>query len=384
MLALMQLLIVGALVAYVWKHRDKLAAAHSFSVPAGALARRLGLALVEGDPDADLVFRYVLLRDVSRSLRMVGQRQGRPVELAQRVRVVHRHDWVRGEHETECAIDGHLTMDVRSPVSFEIVHRLGGELASRSVMQPILTLGIPEIDRRLEIRAADGAVFRALLPELDALAAMPVAHVTCTDGRLSLRESRASSALALNAEKALPILERIAAELEGTRIVDDDGPTVAMPGPTFAPVDVPVTQGSLGCDVRTLASSLGARIRAVLVTGVFAWIALVCFVDAIEHHSLHALLASGVCVLFALAGVAYTAAVFVRRVTLRQYGFEWRGLLDSGSARYADVRNPRLAAGRRGVWVFVTLSFETGRVTHRVHNLDGLDELHNAIRGAAR
>jgi len=354
-------------------------------VPAGELAQRLSLTLVEGDPSSDLVFRPSLTGIPDRSIRMVGTVAGRSVELVQRHRTSPPRIGLLGSEWTE-EHDCRLTLGVRSAAQLEIVQHAGTHLHVRRVVQPIVTLGDPTLDALLEIRAADRRVAELLLAELARLAEIPLAHVTMVDGSLTLHEATGSSMLALHAERALPVLQQIANRLEGHDVEHieaiDDGPTRTMSAPASCDANEPaVTELGAVVDVlRPPPAQQGAGVLATLVLGIATTGTLI---SAVVQSSLPLVGLSCGLALLTFGGLAVTASADRSKLVLRQHGFEWHRLRGTLSFRYGDIVDPRYEILHvHGTRPMDTLWFDHDRSSYLLQDFNGLAQLAQAMQRA--
>lgn len=339
------------------------------------LARRLGLTLVEGNPTLDLASPVTLRGIPNVSIRMVGMRNGRNVELVHRRETSVAKRGFLGSEWTE-RVDLRLTMYVGSTEQLEVVHRVGENLSRRTVMQPILVVGTPAIDEKLELRAAHASLLTPLATELLVLADMPAVHVTLVDGRLSLQEDCEVGLLPLYAERILPVFDRIADQLEVLSMVEDDeGSQRAMTA------HVPLALATeLGEVVDTLHPSPGPMLAAGAATVAFALASPYLAVLGAAEGSLEKLALAAALAIAAVLCTLAAASGARSKIVLRQHGFEWYRLRGVAIFRYADVIRPELEVSREGSQTNALLSFDTRDATHIISGFDGIDRLAHAMR----
>lgn len=197
-------IVIGVALALVLARRARGAdRAEAATLTASSLAERLGLAIVDGDPDTDLA---TLARDADRP--RPGERRGDRRRLgvamrgAPRGRTQSFHYFVESTAsltDTTIVTDFVLRTEVRAAFAdFEVSRRRptkGFEV--RAVLSaPVMPTGHAETDAALCVRTHDPALARLLGPRLAPLAAHAFVHVYGMNGSLYCVASHESSAYA--------------------------------------------------------------------------------------------------------------------------------------------------------------------------------------------
>ena len=336
----------------------------------GELAARLDLTLVEGLATGELPVTPA----PNHVIRMVGTRGRRGVEVVYLTRTREIPGGWLGPAECEVSRDWRMTMQVASSVQLEIVGRaLVDAGIEPRVMQPPVRLGSP-IDDRLRIRASHREAVRRIEAELALLAAMPGAHVTLLDGRLTLHDHPGYWMIGLCAERVLPIFERIADELERA-------PAFEEPEAQAAPGEAPEETG-LGARVDVMhPSRLGALLAGVatLCLALIApYLALAGAIGRAPGELAGALVVAGLAVAAALA----TASAVRSKIVLRQHGFEWHRLRGVLALRYSEVTDAELEIDLVERQQLETLRFDAAGQTFAITGYEGLLQLRDAMRSA--
>ncbi len=188
------------------------------------LAPRLGLRIVVGDPEANLLLppqamnreEYVDGR-FEWHVRLDGAPRGRPV-------IVEHHEVREVDQrftETRYCYRTHIHMSAltRYTGRAEITSRKATHGApTRSLPLPLATFGDPLLDEELVLAAEDprvGPTLRELIHEIDPGLRMHGLHLVIDEGVVSVRATRQNAMSVLYfAESSLPILESIAETLE--------------------------------------------------------------------------------------------------------------------------------------------------------------------------
>jgi hypothetical protein len=244
------LLVLGAgLYFQYWaKQQRRVQAEQHPESKAGAIAARLGLALIEGDPEFNLVYnergQQFASAGVMRNpvpelrLRIAGTLYDRPVEIAYQDRI-----------ETAVHFDGTsvtLTIFCRIAAAtrcgfppFEITLRsapMGMEPRARMQHLPESSFGDPNVDRQLVLRCADPRVGPAILPYLGPVRALTYVHITGENAMVAYELSQSFGLMMLgSADMIVFVLASLSSVMEGS------APPVPMsapiaPGATTSPV----------------------------------------------------------------------------------------------------------------------------------------------------
>lgn len=200
------------------------------AVTAGDLARRLGLALVQGAPSTDLSGAALAARN--HHVVMRGEVAGREAEL------VHRSEFDRGApwrlfgggRRVRWSSEVRLSVRVASTAQIEVIHRAGVQLATRRITQPRVPLVDALLDRSVDAYAAEPGLAAWVAPELAPLVSLPFAHLVVDRGHAWIEEAAGGATIAIQGEALLALLVRVAQRIEsyGSAEVADEGATIPM------------------------------------------------------------------------------------------------------------------------------------------------------------
>lgn len=215
------LLLLPLAIAYaVWarlKHRA--AVAEHSDKNLGALAARLGLSVVEGDPNLNLLYFQQPSGSYQRTVTLTGQPYGRAVTF-----------WIRDGQKTQEYIvatkttwtfGSRLELAVPSAPAFEVMLRnpnqyLRVEPDHVTPSLPVVSTGVPQLDETFIVRAADPGVATKLVNTLYLLATQSYVHLAGGSGRMWMKiERMALGSFAYSPEEYLLALETAACACEG-------------------------------------------------------------------------------------------------------------------------------------------------------------------------
>ena len=217
------LLVGGVAVLFmIWQRQQRKAAlAGNAQHTLGAVAQRLGLRVVEGDPTLNFMYFQQPKFTYERQLRLEGHPYGRPVEFVLGDSVKNTVDvlvYREVTHSFGCRIA--VATSVSLP-EFEVARRNPNEYLRplRAIDQnraPIVPTGDPRLDQEFEVRSADPRVGPALVKALDIVSAELYVHFFGQGNRIVVNITRmALPYFAAAAERYLLALETIACSLEG-------------------------------------------------------------------------------------------------------------------------------------------------------------------------
>ena len=239
---LIAILTIAGTFGFMYFQRKKLATQHAH-LRAAQLAPRLGLQLVEGDPEFNLAIQSVqssvqnvgsaggFMKQIAKTqlggtlgefkLKMSGQPYGMPTELV----LYCKQDYQPGVIENVTTTWFDLRLSVHAKVSlppFDLrlrkeatgleAHRQGG-----AQPMPLGTFGDPLLDQRYIVEAIDATVPRRIATALGSLAPyLMYVHIVGEGNRISFVMTPTSvMASAMSFEPILHALASIAAVLEG-------------------------------------------------------------------------------------------------------------------------------------------------------------------------
>jgi hypothetical protein len=398
--ALVPLLWVGGLLAvgvhvtrYVYKHHR--GGVVSLPEPArtfGATAERLGLTLVSGNPNLDPLgesdWTAALFGSTGHTIRCIGERDGRPVELVHDIR--RSYDRAGGHTNIR---DCRLSVTVATAARLEIIPRHYA-MPHHAMLAPTPT-GDAATDDVLDVSAEDECLPSALVRELAPIVRLGGMHLLVDEGRASLIEDLGTGAIGRTGELALPCLMRLAARLEelerdGVPLVEitaPEGPAIplnAMGLPDLRAIlhRTEPTRGALGRLVDVMAPS--AQSLTIVILGLLACAGMLGLTarEIASRPSVGATL-----MLFAAIGASVAITVIAARVArcrlvMREHGFEWRRAFAPDLAvRYVDTRRPFLTqrVGRRTNQVTEELEFNFAGDGYRIAGYLGLERLLSAM-----
>lgn len=242
MTIILAIVTIAGTFGFMYFQRKKLATQHAH-LRAGQLAPKLGLSLVEGDPEFNLAIQSVqpsvqnvgsaggFMKQIAKTqfggtlgefkLKMSGRPYGMPTELV----LYCKQDYQPGVIENVTTTWFDLRLSVHAGVSlppFELRLRkeaTGLEAHRRDGAQPMptATFGDPLLDQRYVIEAIDPALPRRIAAALGTLAPyLMYVHIVGEGNRISFVMTPTSvMASAMSFEPILHALAAIAAALEG-------------------------------------------------------------------------------------------------------------------------------------------------------------------------
>jgi hypothetical protein len=215
----MVVLVVGW---YLYGHRKMAQGmAENADKNVGSVATRLGMSVVEGDPQINLLYFQQPSGDFKRTIRLAGQPYGRPTSLIiidgqQTAELIVAR---RVTHTFGCYLEAALAMNC---AAFEVVLREPNkylmpqpEFAERSDLVETST-GNPLLDQQFIVRAQDPRVGPFLASALMLLSTHHYVHLVGEGQRVWMPLTRmALPYFSSSAEECLLGLETLAASLEG-------------------------------------------------------------------------------------------------------------------------------------------------------------------------
>ena len=198
--------------------RQKSMAQHS-DKNVGALASRIGLSVIEGDPKLNLLYFQQPMGNYQRQISLAGRPYGRDVEF-----------WVRdGQKTREYVVATHTTLTfgsrlelaVPSAPEFEVMLRNPNQYLtvspdSEDPPLPEVSTGVARLDEVFVVRAADPGVGATLVNALYLLASQNYVHMAGGSQRIWMKiERMALGSFAYCPEEYLLALETAACAFEG-------------------------------------------------------------------------------------------------------------------------------------------------------------------------
>ncbi|GAB5543851.1 MAG: hypothetical protein RLO52_12320 [Sandaracinaceae bacterium] len=220
---------VIAYLIYGQKHREGLQE-QTKDYRAGALAERLGLQVVRGDPAQNLWVTGTGFSDVQHfDVRLSGQKNGVPVDIVYFRDVAHekhslREMTIHSTWEVRLAAEtnanfGHFEATIRNPKAYSRVRPFFDN------PMPELQTGHPAVDQAFRLTGDNPAIAQALGPLLAPLTSLVYVHVVGAPGQVSFRldrgdMGRGSELMGVayglyDAERILDVLSRIVLTAEG-------------------------------------------------------------------------------------------------------------------------------------------------------------------------
>ena len=215
--------LAAIVVPLILRRRGMAATTHA---TLGALAARLGLQVVEGDPSTNLYYLWQPNRDFTRTLRLEGAPYGRRVTL----------EYTEGQKTTELLVYSETThrfgcwlvLDTHGLGDFEVTLRQPNEylLADQALAHlGGLRTGDPQLDAMFCIRGTDPTVATRLAPALRSLATHAYVHVLSRGRALTMPMTKYGLPMFVEAAEAyLLAMEGIAATLEGRGVPQWNSP----------------------------------------------------------------------------------------------------------------------------------------------------------------
>lgn len=184
----------------------------------GALAQRLGLSIVEGDPSTNLYYLTQPGRNDTHSIRLAGTPFGRRVEF----------DFTNGKRTQDLLVlvtttytwGCYLVVHLHAPVAdFEVTARQPTQYLEPNLMHaslPEIHTGDPSLDASYRITASDPRIGPALAPALRLLGGMLYVHLVAQKGVLMVPITRTGlNYVVHDAERILQAMITAAAALDG-------------------------------------------------------------------------------------------------------------------------------------------------------------------------
>lgn len=199
----------------------------------GALAQRLGLSIVEGEPSMNLYYLTQPGRNETQSIRLQGTPYGRRVEFdftngkrTQDFLVLVRTTYTWGCYLV-VYLDGHAA-------DFEVTPRQPTQYLEPEVMLshlPEIASGDPLIDATYRIVASDPRVGPALAPALQQLSGMLYVHLVGQNGVVMVPITRTGlNYVVHDAERLLQAMVTAAGALDGRASMAAASPARAIAG----------------------------------------------------------------------------------------------------------------------------------------------------------
>jgi hypothetical protein len=209
-------IVIAMLIASVVMRRRGIAGTQHATV--GALAQRLGLSILEGDPSTNLYYLTQPGRNETHSIRLAGQPYGRRVEF----------DFTNGKRTQDYLVlvsttytwGCYLAVHLNAPVpDFEVTARQPTQYLEPEVMLsslPEVRTGDPELDSNYRIVSADPRIAPALAPALRQLSGMLYVHLVAQKGVVMMPITRTGlNYVVHDAERVLQALVTAAGALDG-------------------------------------------------------------------------------------------------------------------------------------------------------------------------
>ena len=199
------------------------------SLRADAIAARLGMQIVEGDPSFDLggpqrsleiqrdtfwSFPFQWARS-ERKLRMTGAPGGRHAEVVYRDVFESRNSVLWREQHTET--EARITIEVRAPFPpFEVLTaRPSPYLVPKPALSlPFARFGDPFLDDALVLRTHDPRIAPLIAPALQAIPDHTYVHVLGAEGRISFVFARNAVPMLASGDRLLHVLDEQARAIE--------------------------------------------------------------------------------------------------------------------------------------------------------------------------
>lgn len=185
----------------------------------GAIANRLGMQVVEGDPNQNLLIFQEPMGNFERTFRATGAPYGRPTEFWV-VDGRKKRDFIVATHTT-LTYGSRLEVPTTAGRVFEVLLRTPNKylvIAPEYEHSPLseISIGVPTLDQLFVVRSQDPSVGAALVGALTLLATHHYVHLACDGQKLWIKWERMGLGyFAASAEEYLLALETAACGLEG-------------------------------------------------------------------------------------------------------------------------------------------------------------------------
>lgn len=232
---IMPVLVVGLLVyQFVMRKRGMAATKHA---TLAALAQRLGMVVIKGDPKLNLHYFDQPARDFKRTLSLHGTPYGRQLTFELNDGADTKEGLLGSTRTTVwgCYLVAHPTVAVPD---FEIVHRHPTNYLEPSIVHenlPEVGLGRPDLDARYRVATADPRIAAALASVAALFEGHTYFHIVAHGGLVMLPLTRYGMPCFVHAaEDMLYMLEAVVCAMEG-RVAPEKRAMVAQAGAAPSP-----------------------------------------------------------------------------------------------------------------------------------------------------